>query len=424
MYIEITSLAILGLGFSWYKFRDLLHPHFVLNIIMFFIFFLDFLVRGYDDKNLYLIDIDDVRFYQFVILLTISLIYLITYTLSKSYLKTKSFQVKYLTLFSLQQNGSSHLMPAFAWSILCLEVMKRLYFSHWSFISMLMYSFGPRFNRPWASSAGNVGDDKFLFALLGIVFPLAGLILSLDAISSKGFRRFLSALGYLSVLAFVIGVGSRTPVVLLIVFPMLYYLRVSRSQLKKCTAIGLVIAMLTISTSLIYNNRDHGFTSIRKETSSITYHQDDSYYRAIYAFDVASKTQDRWELAPFVGASLLNFIPRVIWPNKPTLTKDYWGEFKLHYVTITFIGELAALFGVWGAAICGVLVGLICFLFLANLYTRIFQAYNLLLYILGTLYVYMIFRSLLNITQFVYMLLFFFIVLQLDQRKIMPRIKI
>lgn len=375
------------------------------------------MVRGYEDQNLINIDTEAVIFYQLVIIAIVVAIYLSAYILLKYFSKVRTRKdVDLWSLIGIREESSSQILPLCAWSILLLEFVKRLYFSDWSFPLMLTYSFGSRFNRPWASAGNNVGDEKFVFALVGILLPLAGLILSADVMSENKLRRkFFPVLGYLVVLLLVIGAGSRTPAVMLIILPLIYFLKKTRSAFKRGLAITLVACMIATTTSLMYNSRTEGLLLSGQSAGKVVYHQDDSYYRAIKTMDVVSNTYERWELVPFVGASLLNFIPRVIWPEKPTLTKEYWGSFKLDYVTITFVAELSALFGIMGGALASIFVGTVGFFFMVSLYRRIHSSYDLLLYILGILYVYMVFRSLLNVTQFMYMLFFFSIVLRIDK---------
>ncbi|MEL7332997.1 MAG: hypothetical protein AAFN12_12160, partial [Cyanobacteria bacterium J06560_2] len=359
--------------------------------------------------------------YQSIILATIAAIYGLSYLLVRYFAKPRARKkVDLLTLMVSEGNHSSKVLLLFSWGLLGLELLKRLYFSGWSVASMLTYSFGPRFNRPWASAAGSLGDEKFVFALVGILLPLAGLILGAEMVNAKKLQpALMSAVGYLMVLVLAIAAGSRTPVVLLVVLPLIFYLKKTRSALKRGLAVLLVASMLTATTSVIYNTRDNGLIYAAQrsaqDAAAVVYHQDDSYYRAINTMHVVDHTYERWALAPFLGASLLNFVPRAIWPEKPALTKEYWGDFKLHYVTITFVAELTALFGIAGGVMIAILVGVSGFLFLLSLYRRIESSYDLLLYVLGSVYIYMVFRSLLNLTQFVYMLLFFFIMLKIDQ---------
>ncbi len=413
MYIEIVFISILGISFSWWKFRDVLHPHFMLTMIMFFMFFSDFLIRGYEDKNIASIDIESVSLYQQIIVATVSTIYISTYICLRYFYKAKKTNL--LNLIALDSKNSSQILPLCAWTILLLETLKRLYFSGWSISLMLSYSFGPRFNRPWASSSGNLGDEKFIFAFIGIVLPLAGLILVSNTINTNKFwNGTISAFGYLAILSFVIGAGSRTPAVLLIVLPLIHFFKKTRSKIKRAIAVILAMGMIASTTSVMYNGRTDGLMSSDIHTGKIVYHQDDSYYRAISTMNTVANTHERWELTPFLGASLLNFIPRVVWPEKPTLSKEYWGNFKLDYVTITFIAELSALLGIAGGVTVSVLVGITSFLFLVKLHSSIKSSYDLLLYVLGAIYVYMVFRSLLNITQFIYMLALFYILLKID----------
>jgi oligosaccharide repeat unit polymerase len=389
-------------------------------------FFSDFLARGYDDKNISAIIDEEVYFYQLIILAALSVIYVVTYSLCKKRKGRPQLKlvnsVKYFFANRKNQKISNYFFWI-AWLILALEVLKRLYFVDWSFNEFIITSFGSRHYRPWASSAGPLGDGKFLFALIGIIFPLSGLILSSSFLIFTRTRKYLSALGYIIVLLLLMGAGSRTPVVLLIAYPLFLYLKLSKSLAKQLVAFLITFILVFLSTSLIYNYRDKGFVSPNNLALSnqpaisqpaIVYNQDDSYYRAIRTIDIVYKTDERWDVLPFLGASLLNFIPRYFWPGKPILDENYWGSLKLYYVTITFIGESVALFGVSYGWLMSIFIGLTLFLFLHKLYIRIVNPYDFLLYILGAIYVYMVFRSLLNISQFIYAIVLFYILLKVS----------
>jgi hypothetical protein len=419
MYTEITCIAFIGIILSLYKFRDIMHPHFVLTMSMFYMFYSDFILRGYDDPNIVNIAIEDVFLYQSMILALTAAIYIASYFLAMG--RRRNITKNILNIIFGSKKDSGWVIPLFAILILALEIFKRLYSCDWSIERTFLLSFGPRFHRPWDSSQEDIGDGKFLFTLVGILLPLSGLIFSSDVFKSLGFKRLISIIGYILVLILVIGAGSRTPVVVLLVFPLVFYLRNSKSLFKKLIAILLAICLLGGSTSLLYNYRNGGVLQVadtygKQKKSELVYHQDDTYYRLIHVLNVSSKTYERLDELTLIGASFLNFVPRAVWPEKPTVTRTYWGSYKPYYMTISFFGELTAVYGIPIASFISIVLGILSYLFLDRLYQYISDPYRLLLYILGCVYVYMVIRSMLNITQYMYMMGLFFGLLEFEKR--------
>ncbi len=392
----------------------MLHPHFIITLILFILFCSDFIVRGYEDENILYINSDELYYYQAIIIIIFMAIYILTWILSKGIVIVKKTEIfsktpdkKIIVYFGL-----------IAWCFLCIEIIKRLYFSDWSFGQVYIYTFGPRFGRPWASKMGALGDENFLFAFLGIIFPITGIIFGSLIIFKKGLKRLSSIIGYTLSLGIIIGDGSRTIALLVIILPTIYYLLYLRSIFKRILVSLLSICLIVIVATTIIKTRDIGLLNSSSVgfISAPVYHQDNSYYLALYAIHLASTTEERWEPLTFIGASVLNFMPRVIWPSKPTVGEDYWGNYKLPYVTITFVGELVALFGVPIGALFSVLIGVGCFFLLRYFYLNIKKPNGILLYGLIVLYLYMIMRSMLNITQFIYMPIFFLFIIKLIER--------
>ena len=161
---------------------------------------------------------------------------------------------------------------------------------------------------------------------------------------------------------------------------------------------GLIIAAVTSS---MYLFRAIGLAS---STSSygVVYHQDDSIYRVWVACSVADQSVVRWDPFYFFYYILSLPIPRAIWASKPLLDQNFYGEFKVWYVTTTFMGEWISMFGV--------LPGFgISFLFACLVYRGFYFSHRLLAkplgvtaYILVALYVYMVLRSMPSLTTFIY----------------------
>lgn len=414
MYWLITLVPFLALAVSFKRFKSIFHPHFVFSVIIAIMFFSDFIVRGYDDDSLRYVELNDVYAYQAIVLAIFFVIYVVTYFGSQK----KTIQIEELFAGYKTSKQIYIVIASFAWAILMLEIMKRLYYCQWSFELMLSESFGSRHNRPWDSSEGYIGDDKFLTSFLGIIFPLSGIIFGILVIQKNRTITLISLIGYAIVVALLVGNGSRTMVVLIVALPLILYMsRKGALVLKMPVLIGSMVGLYIVS-SLMVQSRDLGFMNQSLSDKSIEYSQDDSYYRTIYAMHIADSTQERWDSLPFVGASLLNMIPRAIWAEKPTVTKEYWGSYKEYYVTITFVGESVALLGLYGGAIASILIGLALYIFLNYFYRKISNPLRLVAYGLCAMYVYMVMRSMLNITQFVYILLVFQGILWLfDRRK-------
>ena len=121
---------------------------------------------------------------------------------------------------------------------------------------------------------------------------------------------------------------------------------------------------------------------------------------------ISESGEESWDPAYFFYTIAVNPIPRFLWNDKPKLQSDYYGKYKWEWVTIGFIGEFVAMFGIY----LGVLVSGIYAIF-ASLAVRVisqllFKQAGFFLYLILILYIFMLFRSIMNITMFIYMPLF------------------
>ncbi len=368
-------------------------------------FYSDFIVRGYDDANWQFIPLSDIYFYQLVIFLITFAIYLITWILFPK--KTiSSFWAAELRLGRRRVAA----IALFSLTIIAIEIAKRLYYSDWSISNAIIYTFGSRFGKPWLSSEGALGDEKFIYALVGILLPLAAITAGSLVLTTRGLQRIALVFLYLISLALLFGDGSRTSVIFVISVPLLIFLYQRRTPTQKVFAFCFALALAGLSTSMMITNRDYGYLEDSRDYKlSLVYHQDDSYYRAIRAMYIADTTSERWDAPRFLLSATLNFIPRALWPGKPYVLGDFFGSYKEHYVTISFIGELVAMFGVGAGSGIAVVFAVILYRLLARIYTGITGVEQFILYFLMLLWIYMIMRNLLNITQWMYMFVLFYL---------------
>ncbi|WP_439149014.1 hypothetical protein [Sulfitobacter sp.] len=241
---------------------------------------------------------------------------------------------------------------------------------------------------------------------------------SLLILERRGIVRFISIIGFLLAMSVLITNGSRTPVVItLFIFWMLGMLRLkSRSGRIALTAAS--IAGVAILTSAILLFRSTGFLEVSiSDNYEVTYHQDDSYYRAIYAYDVATTSNYNWDAATHFGVILTNPIPRAIWPKKPYLDSYFFGNYKLDYVTTLHVGEMVAIYGPVGMIIPSILCGIFVFMVLRWSYRYCNFSMGIPIYLIWALYCYMSIRSTLNITYFIYLPLGASLVFQLQRRR-------
>jgi oligosaccharide repeat unit polymerase len=408
LYFIHVLVVFLALYQSLRWFRRALNPQVLFILSLATILFLDFIFRGYDDTILSYIDENELTRYQLLVLALFLCIWMVTAYIE---LKGNVLMASVADFFRSEPPSWQVLILFLSGVALCAgEILKRLSFSDWSFEAAFINSIGPRGSAPWHSARGNLGDSNFMSSLLSAIFPFSTLVFAYLFVCCRGAIRVLSALAFLFATALLIFEGSRTFVVL------------------ACGALGLFIAssprfprwlkisgVLTIAfgaagiMSAMYTYRNVGFDQLLFTAQSdveVTYHYDDSYYRALAALDISATTDSRWDALEFFKTVVVNPIPRAIWPGKPALLAEFWGAYKEEYVTITFLGELFAMFGPIGGFLAAGISGVLIYLMLARFSRYATSSAGLISYLTLVLYTYMVMRSLQNLTQFVYLPMF------------------
>jgi oligosaccharide repeat unit polymerase len=306
-----------------------------------------------------------------------------------------------------------------AWGILGIEIFKRLYASGWSLTNAIIFSLAPRGLAPWGSQRSNLGGDNFVYAIVAIVLPLAGLLLAFLLSRQRGLARALNGVAFLTLLLTMVSNGERTPVVATLLGLVLFMVYRPISRMRK-VLIGTAVAAMTVTIlSAMYLFRAQGYLEAyeRNETYELKYHQDNNYYLALRAIHIAATTSERWDPVPMAVAMAVNPIPRAFWPGKPALLQDYFGNYKGEWQTISFLGELVATFGPIAGPLLAVVVGVLDFLFMREATRTLRWPGGLIVYMILILYGYMVLRSLQNLTFLIYLPTFAIIVYWLINRR-------
>ena len=359
--------------------------------------------RGFDDPNIDTIPRDTLYTYQFATLLTIVVICLLTASFRLQFDKITERE-------SSQGSSNRHRSAATAakWifivalTILGIEVFKRLYAVGGSPVEVYEQMLGPRGLRDWAANSSQQVNNP-VFQLIGIAFPISAMAFGYLFIVGNAAYKLVVLPFILLTLFILVTDGSRTPVVMTLASLIIFQIYHSRSTIKR---IGMILFAGTTTaylTSLMYTYRSQGYSEIADGDAVLVYHQDDSIYRAWWSFFHADYSNERWDFGQWYGTILSNPVPRAIWPGKPLLDERFYGDFKLHYVTNTFFGENAALYGVWNGLIVSGIVALLLYLLLYWAMKLIEKPLGLPVYLICALYVYMALRSQFNITSYIYL---------------------
>jgi hypothetical protein len=403
MYGIHWAFAIGALLFSWnVSQRQFLHPHFMFTVML-CVFLSDFLVRGYtEDRTLIFIGREDVYRYQIMILTILTIIVCVT----------ALFQIPDRGRIAAQaiagMRDVTGVRPAIYTVIIVLlglELLKRFSTVGWSLDEVISQSLNARGERDWdqASYTGN-----FLFALVQIFLPLGGIAAAYLSAGARGTGLAASFGLFGMVLIILVTDGSRTPVAVSYAALALFWMLKQHNIRARLVPLTLSLIAMAATFSLMYLNRASGYhqqydISQEAKTFELTYDQDDSIYRAIYAYAYSDQTGKSWDAIDFFFSIIVNPIPRAFWPSKPALDANFYDGFKLDYVTNMFLGEMVAMTGPVLSLIFSPLVGVGIYLFLFKALNMLNRPLGLVAYLLVALYAYQCMRSLPNLVMFCYM---------------------
>jgi hypothetical protein len=368
------------------------------------VFFLsDYLVRGYDDQNLLYIRLDDVLFYQLIMLTILSIIVVTTMFVRSPRIESNVFRGVSRTPLDL---GPTIRRTVFvlALAVLGAELYKRFSTVGWSLDQVMQQSLSPRGERDWDREifAGN-----FLFAIASILLPFGAVASAFLFATGRGYVRYLSLSIFALLIVILVTDGSRTPVAIAFASLGVMWALKYKKLAMRAGALAIVMTILVLLFSLMDIYRSIGYidttgTSADREYR-LVYQQDDNYYRAIVAYDYSDRTGKNWDPWFFFTTILVNPIPRAFWPEKPLFDETYYDGFKLSYVTNSFLGETVAMTGVTYSVIAAPVIGFLLYLILFNATRLLPMPMGTTVYMVFALYVYMCIRSLPNLTNFVYL---------------------
>lgn len=381
--------------FSWSRSRGILHPHFMF-CVMLFVLASDFIVRGQDDQNLQGIMEGNLVRYQLVTLATMIGIGLSTAIVRRPYEVGTQVTQPDMRISA----GTARFLVLVSITVLLIQTAYRLNAVEWSFQDLIDQMLGPRDTRIW-DQLGAAGTRDPVFQLFNGMIPLISIAFAFLLFSRHVGVALIAGLFFILSQFVLITDGSRTQAIIPMASLAIFGLMNLRSFVAKAALVAGVLAQIVFATSAMILFRAQGLT---KSTSSfeLTYHQDDSIYRVWSACAFADFSNYRWDPFYFFYYVAAIPVPRVLWAGKPLLTEDFYGGYKLWFVTTTFMGEWVSMLGVWLGFVVAFLFGNLlyrCFYFSQKLLT---QPFGLPAYLLVALYTYMIMRSMPNITIFIF----------------------
>lgn len=280
---------------------------------------------------------------------------------------------------------------------LVVQVLLQLSKSAWSPTLWFRFLIGPRFERPWAGSY--IGGTEYIQSLVGNLFPMSGVLLGYASIfAARRFRPVFLTL-WLFHLFMLVGDGSRTPMVLsLLSWGMFWW--ISKRGVIRLGGAAASVAGAVALISLMSEFRQEGIARIAGQGNGgkVEYRQDDNYFRLVHVILTdRDRTAPNWSAPTFVGAAVVNPVPRYFWPGKPLLEQNFYGDWKLFYVTITFLGECVAMFGESLGLLTAFALAVVFQMVLLKLFPVIRKPGGVILYLATAFYLYSIMRSITNL---------------------------
>lgn len=383
---------------SLVKFRSVMHPHFLFTAAWVYLLPLGAVVSpGIPDYliSMGIMDASDLIKYDLKICAFLATIFVLTLYLSTEGHGSINFYRKGVQIFSARAAvvGWIGVMLALA------EFAKQLLSCQWSLALWFAYCIGPRFGRPWGGAY--IGGSEFMYAFIANLFASVSVLLPWAVLQTRGATKHV--FGGVLTFSFLMMVsnGSRTPAaVTILVFGLLLFLRSDSQFRRMLTVFGSALMLIGI-TALMVSFRTEGLSSIKENPSAVAearYGQDDNYFRVVNIICV-----DRLDVSPhlspkeFFLASILNPIPRYFWKGKPLLTEDYFGDWKPFYATVTYLGEMIALFGLPGGLVAATIMTIIFYVGLLKACATANYEFGIVVYLSTAYYLYMAMRSMQNL---------------------------
>lgn len=232
--------------------------------------------------------------------------------------------------------------------MICIEVLRQLDACNFDLSDWWYHSTGPRFDRPWAYT--RIGGTGLVSRLWSIFFPVAGICLGSCLSFTKGIYRTIAVVGLFGFLVLSFLAGSRTPFLMPVACLIGGIIYRNRSHNSWTLAFVVLLGALSLfGSNVMVSTRGAGLhaTTDYSGITSLSVKTDDSFQRLLKIIRIDSEaTEPHVAATPFLLSAGFNFVPRYIWPTKPTLEQGYFGEWRVYYTTVTAIGEFICMFGI------------------------------------------------------------------------------
>lgn len=385
---------------SYWKYRNVFHPHFVFTLMWIYLLPLGAIVQPEPAEDLVRIHgakLELLKNYNYLIHGYLGSLFFLTLLAAR---QGPSLDFSRMKGSIVQFRKIAPNIGLFGLVILGAQFLRQLSASDWSMDAWLGFTFGARFGRPWMGQY--VGGSEFIYTFLGALFPISGVALAFAVNFARQWFKLLFFGGLMFLLLMQVGDGARTPMALTVItFAGCWW--VSRSGAARYIGATFAVSLFILLVSLMARFRGEGLSTMdgMKDLSTIEYHQDDNYFRLLNTMLVAESGQDEnWDASTFITAALVNPVPRFLWPAKPLLEQDFYGSWKWSHVTITYIGEWTAMFGISMGLFVSLVFACGVFALLQLAYKRFRKPGGLILYIGLVFYLYMVCRSIYNIGMF------------------------
>jgi hypothetical protein len=392
--VLLAMLGIISLGY--FRFKSAFSSAFLVSLFLAYPM-IDFILRSEEELK----DLKNTSLALGVEYAPVmAIIALVVYTTSLMITWNHQVSIKRRITYLFQSSFKNSFFLKAAFFAVLIDILLKFAAANFNLNVLGEEVFAPRGSRPWEQLqySGNV-----IYSISRFTVPLAGLLCIISLFEPARLTRLCSSSLLIVVICLLVIDYSRTPVVVLLALTGLaFYLR-AKGLIKKILIIAMFLVIISVLTSFMLQTRGAGISETRVEIATFnSYHQDDSFIRAANALGLSEKGYQNWDPSKFAYTILVNPIPRVLWPEKPILEQDFFGQYKLFYTTIWYFGEIFAMFGMS----MGIFVSLILTIILLKIVSVIMKRANSLgefaIVTIWCLYFYLCTRSLMNISFAIY----------------------